>query len=77
MTKLVADHACLKYSGRVGRSASARAFELDAVEAAVNAHVRHVHTRYDQLLSRGVGRHDARAAVAGEVRAVLDAWREP
>jgi hypothetical protein len=73
--RLVAEHACLKYSGRVGRSASAKAFERAAVEAAVAAHVRHVHTRYDEQLSRGIERHDARAAVVDAVRAILNAWQ--
>ena len=71
---LVADHACLKYSGRVGRSASARALEHAAVKAAVTAHIRHVHTRYDHLLAQGIERHEARVLVAPEVAALLAAW---
>jgi hypothetical protein len=70
----VAEHACLKYSGRVGRSASAKAFARQAVELAVAAHVRHVHTCYDELLSQGVDRHDAREMVAGEVATILESW---
>jgi hypothetical protein len=70
----VAEHACLKYSGRVGRSASAKVFARQAVELAVAAHVRHVHTRYDELLSQGVDRHDARTMVAGEVATILESW---
>jgi hypothetical protein len=72
--RLIAEHACLKYSGRVGRSASAKAFERDAVRAAVAAHVRHVHTRYDRLLAQGIERHEARSMVATEVAASLAAW---
>ncbi len=72
--QLVAEHACLKYSGRVGRSAPAKALEREAVELAVAAHVRHVHTRYDALLSSGVERSEARALVAGEVGAILASW---
>lgn len=71
----VAEHACRKFSGRVGRTASAKALEPKAVELAVAAHVRHVQTRYDALLSQAVERHEARAMVAGEVYAVLAAWR--
>jgi hypothetical protein len=70
----VAERACLKYSGRVGRSASAKVFARQAVELAVAAHVRHVHTRYDELLSQGVDRHDARTMVAGEVATILESW---
>ena len=42
---LIAEHACRKYSGRVGRSAAAKELDSEAVQLAVRAHVRHVHTR--------------------------------
>jgi hypothetical protein len=42
--RAIAEHACQKYSGRVGRSAAAKALEGSAVELAVHAHVRHAHT---------------------------------
>src|SRR5437899_1254072 len=48
----IAEHACLKHSGRVGRSAAAKSFEPDAVFLAVRAHVRHAYTDYDGLLFR-------------------------
>ena len=41
--------------GRVGRSADARRFDRDAIALAVGAHVRHVHTEYDQVAQRGLG----------------------
>lgn len=50
----IAEHACEKHSGRIGRSAAAHNLEAAAVEPAVRAHVRHAHTRYDELLARGV-----------------------
>src|SRR5437667_802499 len=46
----IADHACLKYSGRVGRSAAAKQLDPETMELAVKAHIRHCHTRYDELL---------------------------
>jgi hypothetical protein len=70
----IAEHACLKHSGRVGRSAAAKAFEEEAVTLAVRAHVRHTHTPYDSLLGRGYDRADARQQVAGLVERQLDAW---
>lgn len=70
----IAEHACLKHSGRVGRSAAAKAFEEEAVTLAVRAHVRHTHTPYDSLLGRGYDRADARQEVAGLVERQLDAW---
>jgi hypothetical protein len=61
--RAIADHACRKYSGRIGRSAAANRFDPDAIELAVRAHVRHRYTRYDELLAHGVDRGDARASV--------------
>lgn len=71
----IAEHACQKYSGRVGRSAEAKELEPKAVDLAVRAHIRHVHTRYDELLARGVPRHEARALVAEAVAGQLDRWQ--
>ena len=70
----IAEHACQKHSGRVGRSAAAKELEAEAVELAVRAHVRHVHTRYDELLSRGISRDEARSRVAGFVTKRLEQW---
>ena len=72
----IAKHACLKYSGRVGRTAAAKRFEPEAIDLAVRAHVRHSHTRYDELLVDGLERNQARRAVAEEVDRVLDNWRK-
>ena len=69
---VIAQHACEKYSGRVGRSAAARRFDDEAVRMAVAAHVRHRETAYDELLASGEERQDARAFVRGEVEAVLE-----
>jgi hypothetical protein len=71
----IAEHACLRNSGRVGRSAAAKAFETDAVELAVRAHVRHAHTPYDELLSRGVLRGEARSLVAEAVAKRMELWQ--
>jgi hypothetical protein len=72
--RAIAEHACLKYSGRVGRSASAKALDAEAVRFAVLAHVRHCETPYDALLARGCDRWEARAAVEETVRRVLQKW---
>ena len=71
----IASHACLKHSGRVGRSAAARSFSPEAITLAVVAHVRHRHSGYDRLLARGWDRADARQAAAGAVEEVLQRWR--
>ena len=75
--KAIAEHACAKYSGRVGRSAAAKALGQHAVRLAVTAHIRHAHTNYDELLASGCDRLDARGAVAPKVRSVLAAWAGP
>src|SRR5215475_5394296 len=71
----IAAHACLKYSGRVGRSAAAREFDPTAIELAVRAHIRHCHTSYDRLLARGGDRSDARAEVRDAVDQVFARWQ--
>ncbi len=71
---VIAEHACLKYSGRIGRSAAAKSLGDDAVRLAVTAHIRHAETRYDELLGRGYERRDAREQVEEEVRRILAEW---
>jgi hypothetical protein len=70
----IAEHACLKYSGRVGRSAAAKSLDENAIRLAVTAHVRHAETGYDALLAQGFDRWDARAQVEGDVARVLSQW---
>ena len=71
----IAEHACRKYSGRVGRSAFAKQFDSSAIDLAVTAHVRHVHTDYDSLLAMGHSREMARAQVISNVKSILSTWR--
>src|SRR5262245_51667359 len=66
----IAEHACQKYSGRVGRSASAKSLDEDAVRLAVVAHVRHRETNYDELLGGGWFRGEARARVRDAVERI-------
>ena len=70
----IAEHACLKYSSRVGRSAAAKNLDERAIRLAVVAHVRHTETPYDALLVRGQDRSDARAQVEEAVAQVLAQW---
>ena len=72
----IARHACARSSGRVGRSAAARELDEWAIDLAVQAHVRHRHTTYDELLVQGIDRQDARGTVAMEVNRVLTGWRD-
>jgi hypothetical protein len=71
----IAEHACLKYSGRVGRSAAAKALDDKAVRLAVVAHIRHRETGYDELLATAWDREEARTAVQAAVARVLQSWQ--
>jgi hypothetical protein len=70
----IAEHAALRGSGRVGRSAAARALDERAVTLAVVASVRHEDTDYDLLLMSGTPREVARDQVRPAIDGVLDAW---
>ena len=74
---VIAEHACLKYSGRVGRSSAAKGLDENAVQLAVIAHIRHAETKYDSLLAKGRDRTDARTEVADTVTQVLAQWKGP
>lgn len=71
---VIAEHTCLKHSGRIGRSVAAKQLDEEAVRLAVAAHVRHVETNYDELLGAGWERSDARSNVIDEVERILDLW---
>lgn len=71
----IAEHASVRGSGRVGRSAAGRALDETAITLAVRASIRPGETDYDALLMSGVDRHTARARLEGRVAAVLHGWR--
>lgn len=73
----MARHTGLRGSGRVGRSAAARALDADAITMAVIASIRHADTDYGALLMGSLSRNEARERVRGEIDRVLAAWREP
>jgi len=73
--KVIAEHACRKYSGRVGRSAMAKELDKEAVYLAVAAHVRHQETNYDELLLSDFERRQAREQVQAQVSHVLAEWQ--
>lgn len=70
----IAAWTCRKHSGRVGRSAAAKEFDPQALRLAVIAHIRHEHTRYNELLMQHGDRQLARAEVRGEIAKVLASW---
>lgn len=71
----IAEHACLKYSGRIGRTATAKNFDENAVRLAVIAHIRHAETIYDELLAAGHERQEARTRVREEVDRIVNRWK--
>lgn len=71
----IARHTAARGSGRIGRTATARALDPGAIELAVVASVRHQDTAYDQLRMAGIDRVEARDRVRGDVQRVLDDWR--
>ena len=71
----IAEHACLKYSGRVGRSAFAKDLENSAINLAVIAHISHIETNYDSLLMNGYDRNDARTMIKNEIDSVILSWQ--
>ena len=71
----IAAHTSVRGSGRVGRTASGRALEEEALRAAVVAAIRHRYTKYDRLLMSGLARMEARDAVRDDIDRVLECWR--
>jgi hypothetical protein len=70
----IAEHACLRRSGRVGRTAAARELAPEPIRLAVIAHIRHEHTNYDELLVRLGDRDSARCEVRERVDEILREW---
>ncbi|EME54243.1 DUF2293 domain-containing protein [Amycolatopsis decaplanina] len=73
--RAIAEHAGLRGSGRVGRSAAGRELAERAVFLAVVASIRHLDTEYDDLLMAGVERQAARDRIRTTIDAVLERWR--
>jgi hypothetical protein len=72
----IAAWTCRKHSGRVGRSSAAKDFDPQALRLAVIAHIRHEHTRYDELLMQNGNRQEAREMVRTEIEKRLAGWEK-
>ncbi|KAE8355953.1 hypothetical protein BDV28DRAFT_127917 [Aspergillus coremiiformis] len=68
----ILNHAFLKGSGRVGRTATIT--DERKADLAVEAHIRHTHTPYESMLHAGTGREEARKAVWSLIQAIKTAW---
>lgn len=73
----IAAWTCRKHSGRVGRSAAAKALDPQALRLAVIAHIRHEHTPYDERLLMHGDRQLARTEVQPAIERVLARWESP
>lgn len=71
---VIAEHACLKYSGRVGRSSAAKNLSENTIRLAVIAHIRHAETEYDELLAKGYDRLESRSKIEAKVGRILTEW---
>ena len=73
--RVIARHTGARGSGRVGRTAAGRELDSEAIGLAVAASVRHLDTRYDELLMSGMGRVEARDLVQADTQRIVDRWR--
>jgi hypothetical protein len=73
--RAIAEHAGQRGSGRVGRTAAARALDESAITLAVVASIRHLDTDYDRLLMSGVPRMEARDRIRGRIEEKLAEFR--
>ena len=73
--KAIAEHACEKYSGRVGRTADAKQFDATMIDLAVEAHIRHTETDYDNQFNKGKSKRVIRLEVKLDIHSVLSRWK--
>ncbi|OXV10361.1 hypothetical protein Egran_01878 [Elaphomyces granulatus] len=72
VTEKVLQHAYMKGSGRVGRKRTVK--DERKIRLAVEAHIRHAHTEYKDMLEAGVDRQTARDRVWDSVQDLRDKW---
>jgi hypothetical protein len=73
--QVIAEHACQKYSGRVGHSTGAKSLDEEFIRLVVIAHICDAETNYDEFLVQGMERREARGAVQNEIDKVLMRWQ--
>jgi hypothetical protein len=72
--RTIAEHACVRGSRRVGRTARAKAFDRKLIFRAVCAHIRHRETQYEALISSGAHARQARKAIQPTLHEILKRW---
>jgi hypothetical protein len=71
---VIAQHACEKHSGRVGRTAKAKEFDKKMIDLAVEAHIRHAETNYDHQFGSGKTKRMIRTDIKPYVVSVMKKW---
>lgn len=71
----IAKHACEKYSGRVGRTSKAKQFDRTMIDLAVEAHIRHTETNYDNEFGKGKRKKEIRSEVKEHIVAIMKQWK--
>ncbi len=71
----IAMHACEKHSGRVGRTAKAKEFDAKMIDLAVEAHIRHTETNYDQQFGKGKGKKEIRVEIKSDIHTIMNKWK--
>ncbi|WP_160114343.1 MULTISPECIES: DUF2293 domain-containing protein [Aquimarina] len=71
----IAKHACQKYSGRVGRTANAKEFDVKMIDLAVEAHIRHTETNYDDQFGQGKRKKEIRTDIRSDIDQILRRWK--
>ncbi len=70
----IAKHACEKHSGRVGRTAQAKGFDSEMINRAVEAHIRHKETNYDNEFGKGKSKREIRSDYKLHIQSILRKW---
>ena len=74
--RAIGEHACEKYSGRIGRRAAAKELQASAADLAVRAHIRHVHHAVRRIArKRRSARGSARSGSGGRREVPRDVAR--
>jgi len=71
----IAKHACEKYSGRVGRTAAAKQFDVSMIDLAVEAHIRHTETNYEKRFGKGMRKKEIRSDLKETILRMLESWK--
>lgn len=70
----ISEHATVRGSGRVGRTAAAKKLDDESIRLAVIAYIRHKHTDYDRLLLNRTPKKTCRRLIQPVLQKKLKSW---